>query len=283
MINKNIINNNNNIFILKIKFLLKNKMGFLISKVIEFFSRSKNNFKIIILGIQNAGKTTILYRLALGQLVKTTPTIGSNVEEINYNNVKFQAWDLGGQENMRSVWDVYYSNTDGVIFVIDSNDKDNYEESKNQFYKILQNETLKNAVILIFANKQDLITSKKVNEIIEIYELDSIKNHVWHIQPCSANTGEGLLTGIKWLSDQLIAKGNNNFPNNPYVKNKNDVKNVKNDKKMESLPTNSNVSLSNNNNNNTQTVDNLNLNKSEIIKKKDEEDIKEEDIKTNIK
>ena len=258
-------------------------MGFLISKVIEFFSRSKNNFKIIILGIQNAGKTTILYRLALGQLVKTTPTIGSNVEEINYNNVKFQAWDLGGQENMRSVWDVYYSNTDGVIFVIDSNDKDNYEESKNQFYKILQNETLKNAVILIFANKQDLITSKKVNEIIEIYELDSIKNHVWHIQPCSANTGEGLLTGIKWLSDQLIAKGNNNFPNNPYVKNKNDVKNNKNDVKMESLPTNSNVSLSNNNNNNTQTVDNLNLNKSEIIKKKDEDDIKEEDIKTNIK
>ena len=258
-------------------------MGFLISKVIEFFSRSKNNFKIIILGIQNAGKTTILYRLALGQLVKTTPTIGSNVEEINYNNVKFQAWDLGGQENMRSVWDVYYSNTDGVIFVIDSNDKDNYEESKNQFYKILQNETLKNAVILIFANKQDLITSKKVNEIIEIYELDSIKNHVWHIQPCSANTGEGLLTGIKWLSDQLIAKGNNNFPNNPYVKNKNDVKNNKNDGKMESLPTNSNVSLSNNNNNNTQTVDNLNLNKSEIIKKKDEEDIKEDDIKTNIK
>ena len=259
-------------------------MGFLISKVIEFFSRSKNNFKIIILGIQNAGKTTILYRLALGQLVKTTPTIGSNVEEINYNNVKFQAWDLGGQENMRSVWDVYYSNTDGVIFVIDSNDKENYEESKNQFYKILQNDTLKNAVILIFANKQDLITSKKVNEIIEIYELDSIKNHVWHIQPCSANTGEGLLTGIKWLSDQLIEKGNNNFPNNPYVKNKNDdVKNdVKNDKnKME---TNNSINVSLSNNNNTQTVDNLNLNKSEInVKKKDEDDIKEEDIKTNIK
>ena len=274
-------------------------MGFLISKVIEFFSRSKNNFKIIILGIQNAGKTTILYRLALGQLVKTTPTIGSNVEEINYNNVKFQAWDLGGQENMRSVWDVYYLNTDGVIFVIDSNDKENYEESKNQFYKILQNDTLKNAVILIFANKQDLITSKKVNEIIEIYELDSIKNHVWHIQPCSANTGEGLLTGIKWLSDQLIAKSNNNFPNNPYVQKDKQNENINNNNKnkMESLPTNSNVSLSNNNNN-TQTVDNLNLNKSEInidenkdinniknnnLKKKEEEDIKEEDIKTNIK
>ena len=82
------------------------KMGFILSKIIEFFTRSRNNFKIIILGMQNAGKTTILYRLSLGQLVKTTPTIGSNVEELNYNNVKFQAWDLGGQESTRSVWDV---------------------------------------------------------------------------------------------------------------------------------------------------------------------------------
>ena len=94
-------------------------MGFLFSKIIDFFSRSKNNFKIIILGIQNAGKTTILYRLSIGQLVKTTPTIGSNVEEISYNNIKFQAWDLGGQESMRSVWDLYYMNTDGIIYVID--------------------------------------------------------------------------------------------------------------------------------------------------------------------
>ncbi len=70
-------------------------MGFILSKIIEFFTKNRNNFKIIILGMQNAGKTTILYRLSLGQMVKTTPTIGSNVEELTYNNVKFQAWDLG--------------------------------------------------------------------------------------------------------------------------------------------------------------------------------------------
>ena len=191
-------------------------MGFLFSKIIDLFSRSKNNFKIIILGIQNAGKTTILYRLSIGQLVKTTPTIGSNVEEISYNNIKFQAWDLGGQESMRSVWDLYYLNTDGIIYVIDSNDMDALEESKAQFKLVLQNETLKGAVILIFANKQDILTAKKVNELIEIYELDTIKEHVWHIQPCSAETGEGLLTGLKGLSDQLIFKSNNTFPNNPY-------------------------------------------------------------------
>ena len=127
-----------------------------------------------------------------------------------------QAWDLGGQESTRSVWDVYFVNTDAIIYVIDSNDK-NYEESKNQFFKILENETLRNAVILIYANKQDLPDAKKADEIIELYELKKIKEHIWNIQPCSAQTGEGIITGMKWLSDQLIFRANNNFPVNPYV------------------------------------------------------------------
>ena len=207
-------------------------MGFIISKILDFFNRSRNNFKIILLGIQNAGKTTILYRLSLGQLIKTTPTIGSNVEEITYNNVKFQAWDLGGQESTRSVWDVYFINADAIIYVIDSHDE-NYDESKTQFYKLLVNETLKDAVILIFANKQDLPGSKSVNEIINIYGLTEIKDHIWHIQPCSAQTGEGLITGIKWLSDQLVYKTSNSFPINPYVSesDNSNINMIKEDKK----------------------------------------------------
>ena len=191
-------------------------MGFILSKIIEFFTKSRNNFKIIILGMQNAGKTTILYRLSLGQLVKTTPTIGSNVEELTYNNVKFQAWDLGGQESTRSVWDVYYMNTDAVVYVIDSQDEEYHEESKIQFHKLINHPTLKNATILIFANKQDLKDVKSVNQLIQDYELDKIKDHVWHIEPCSAIKGEGLVNGIKWLSEQLVFRGKNNFPINPY-------------------------------------------------------------------
>ncbi len=217
-------------------------MGFIFSKILDFFSRSRNNFKIIILGIQNAGKTTILYRLSIGQLVKTTPTIGSNVEEISYNNVKLQAWDLGGQESIRSIWNVYFVNTDAIIYVIDTHDE-TYDESKTQFYKLLQNDALKNAIILIYANKQDLPGAKNVAEIIRIYELDTIKDHIWHIQPCSAQTGEGLITGMKWLSDQLVFKSNNNFPINPYIDyeqnnqenkngNKNEIKNDINNEKQ---------------------------------------------------
>ena len=209
-------------------------MGFIFSKILDFFSRSRNKFKIILLGIQNAGKTTILYRLSIGQLVKTTPTIGSNVEEISYNNVKLQAWDLGGQESVRSMWEVYFINTDAIIYVIDTHDE-TYDDSKEQFYKLLKNDTLKNSIILIYANKQDLPGAKSVSEIIQIYGLDNIKDHIWHIQPCSATTGEGLITGMKWLSDQLVFKSDNHFPINPYIdySQKNNLEDEENNKENE--------------------------------------------------
>ena len=231
-------------------------MGFILSKIIEFFTRSRNNFKIVILGMQNAGKTTILYRLSLGQVVKTTPTIGSNVEELVYENVKFQAWDLGGQESNRSLWDVYYMNTDGVIYVIDSQDENNYEESKAQFHKILKNSTLKNATILIYANKQDLQGAKSINDIIRDYELDKIKNHSWQIQPCSALRGEGLIEGLKWLSEQLVFRGKNNFPNNPYEFDENEEKKKENNIENSELKITVNGSL-----NDIEMNNNTNINK----------------------
>lgn len=87
-------------------------MGFIFSKIFSFFAKSNKSFKLIIVGIQNAGKTTILYRMSLGELIKTNPTIGANVEEISHENVKFQAFDLGGQESMRTVWDAYFNGVD---------------------------------------------------------------------------------------------------------------------------------------------------------------------------
>ena len=164
------------------------------------------------------------------------------------------------KEIIRSVWDVYFVNTDAIIYVIDSHDT-NYDESKTQFYKLLENEALKNAVILIYANKQDLSGAKSVNDIIQIYELNKLKDHVWNIQPCSAQTGEGLITGMKWLSDQLVFKSNNNFPVNPYVdnienKNKNN-KNKKGNKNLENS-VNSQVNLGNNNSENQNTIGNIN-------------------------
>ena len=231
--------------------------------------------------MQNAGKTTILYRLSLGQLVKTTPTIGSNVEELTYNNVKFQAWDLGGQESTRTVWDVYYMNTDAVVFVIDSQDDEFFEESKAEFHKLLKNSNLKNAILLIFANKQDLPGAKPVNQIIEDYELNTIKNHMWFIQPCSAVKGEGLINGIKWLSEQLVFRGKNNFPNNPYLIDENEDNK---DTNKNSASDNNHVSLTVNDtsNINKSTAENNMISEINKNENKTEEDNKENNNIDNI-
>ena len=253
-------------------------MGFLLSKIIEFFTKSRNNFKIIILGMQNAGKTTILYRLSLGQLVKTTPTIGSNVEELTHNNVKFQAWDLGGQESTRSVWDVYYMSTDAVVYVIDSQDDENFEESKAQFHKVISHPNLKNTIILIFANKQDLPGAKDVNKLIEDYEFDKIKNHIWKIQSCSALKGEGLISGIKWLSEQLLFRGKNSFPNNPYLVNENEDNIADNKEKIENKDINIEI---NNNNDISASENNLkseSINENNNIDKTDDKNIEDNNI-----
>ena len=90
----------------------------------------------------NSGKTTILYKLSLGQVIITQPTVGSNVEEVNHQNLKMQVWDLGGQEKLRSHWDSYYQNTSAIIYVIDSADESQLLTSKVEFFNLLVNTDL---------------------------------------------------------------------------------------------------------------------------------------------
>ena len=98
----------------------------------------------------------ILYRLKLGQSVPTIPTVGFNVETVTYKNVKFNVWDVGGQDKIRPLWRHYYTGTQGLIFVVDCFDKERMAEAKKELHKIIQDREMKDAIILVFANKQDL-------------------------------------------------------------------------------------------------------------------------------
>merc|ERR1719422_2929501 len=85
--------------------------------------------RILMVGLDAAGKTTVLYRLKLGEAVTTIPTIGFNVETLEYKNILFTVWDLGGQTRTRQIWHHYYQQTDALIFVVDSSDRDRIEEA----------------------------------------------------------------------------------------------------------------------------------------------------------
>merc|ERR1711885_91495 len=116
----------------------------------------KKDCRILMVGLDAAGKTTVLYKLKLGEVVTTIPTIGFNVETVEYKNISFTVWDVGGQTKIRPLWRHYFQNTQGLIFVVDSNDRDRIHETKDELNRMLAEDELREAVVLVFANKQDL-------------------------------------------------------------------------------------------------------------------------------
>merc|ERR1719236_332522 len=99
--------------------------------------------KIVMVGLDAAGKTTVLYKLKLGEVVTTIPTIGFNVETLEYKNIKFTVWDIGGQDKIRKLWRFYYQGTEGLIFVIDSSDRDRIEDARVELMKMLADDEMK--------------------------------------------------------------------------------------------------------------------------------------------
>ncbi|KAI7853771.1 ADP-ribosylation factor family-domain-containing protein [Circinella umbellata] len=164
---------------------------------------SKAQVKIIIVGLDNAGKTTILYKLLLNQVVTTTPTIGSNVETVEYKNIRFLMWDIAGQDTMRPTWKTYYTDTKAVIMVIDSTDAVRLNLAKEELHRMMESEQLGDACLLVFANKQDVKGAMTASQISDALSLTSLKDRQWHIQACSALTGEGLHEGLDWVVVQI--------------------------------------------------------------------------------
>mmetsp|Transcript_49529 Transcript_49529/g.92757 ORF Transcript_49529/g.92757 Transcript_49529/m.92757 type:complete len:207 (-) Transcript_49529:140-760(-) len=162
--------------------------------------------KIVIVGLNNAGKTTILYKLHLGQVVTTQPTIGSNVEEVKHENITFQVWDLGGQESLRGNWSTYFEETDAVVFVVDSSDQENMVLAKMELFNVVLHEDLRSSALLILANKQDVQGSRNSGEVASDLSLHSIRTHEWQIQSCCALTGEGLYEGLSWVAERVRAR-----------------------------------------------------------------------------
>jgi len=180
-------------------------MGLLFSKVWERML-GKKEMRILMVGLDAAGKTTILYKLKLGEVVTTIPTIGFNVETVEYKNISFTVWDVGGQDKIRPLWRHYYQNTQGLIFVVDSNDRDRVEDAKEELNKMLNEDEMRDAVLLVFANKQDLPNAMPAAEVTEKLGLQNMRNRQWFIQSACATTGDGLYEGLDWMSRTLSSK-----------------------------------------------------------------------------
>ncbi|OIR58610.1 MAG: ADP-ribosylation factor Arf1 [Amphiamblys sp. WSBS2006] len=177
-------------------------MGLEISRLFSSLF-AKKEMRILMVGLDAAGKTTILYKLKLGEVVTTIPTIGFNVETLEYKKVTFTMWDVGGQDKIRPLWRHYFQNTQGLIYVVDSNDRERIDDAKDELMKMLGEDELKDAVLLVFANKQDLPNAMSVSDVSDALGLQTLHKRSWNIQATCATTGEGLFEGLEWLSTQL--------------------------------------------------------------------------------
>jgi len=180
-------------------------MGSLLTKISNLFYGSKQ-YRILMVGLDGAGKSTTLYKLQLGETVHTVPTIGFNVEEVTHGNVTLTIWDVGGQNKIRPLWKHYYHNAEGIIFVVDSADETRFSEAAHEMKCLLEEEKLKNTTFLVMANKQDLPQAQSVLEMKNALHLTTEIKQQWHIQECSATQGQGIYEGLQWLIDTLNMK-----------------------------------------------------------------------------
>ncbi|XP_062502212.1 ADP-ribosylation factor-like protein 2 isoform X2 [Corticium candelabrum] len=151
--------------------------------ILKKMKQKEKEIRLLMLGLDNAGKTTILKRFIGEDINKIEPTLGFNIQTLEHRGFKLNVWDIG-----------------------DSADKWRLDDCKTELHQLLQEERLAGATLLVFANKQDLPGALSGGELRQELDLDSIRSHHWHIQWCSAVSGEKLLDGIDWIIADIASR-----------------------------------------------------------------------------
>ncbi len=173
--------------------------------ILDVFKMFRRKVNLVILGLDRAGKTTMINYITKGEPGVTHPTVGASLERLKVKNLTFEVWDLGGQKHLRKIWDEYVKNADAVIFMIDSADRERFPEAKREFWKIA-NILKPGTPLLILANKADLPNAASIFEIIEYFEIQKLQGVNWQVMWVSALNGFGLRDAFAWIYEQLTGK-----------------------------------------------------------------------------
>ncbi|KAI8049031.1 ADP-ribosylation factor-like protein 2 [Syncephalis plumigaleata] len=155
--------------------------------------QKEKEMRLLMLGLDNAGKTTLLKRINGDPIDDISPTLGFNIKTFEHQGYKLNVWDVGGQTSLRSYWRNYFERTDGLVWVVDAGDHARIADCKKELDNLLQEERLAGASLLVLANKQDLSGAMTVAEIRDALQLDAIE----HIH---------LLDGLDWLVDEIASR-----------------------------------------------------------------------------
>ncbi|XP_046405475.1 ADP-ribosylation factor-like protein 6 [Ischnura elegans] len=179
----------------------------LLEKLVNYMGLRKQQVNVLVIGLNNSGKSTILnyFKPNECQAQEIVPTVGFNVHKFQNQNVGFTAFDMSGQGRYRNLWENYYNDCHGIIFVIDSSDKLRLVVVRDELELLLHHPDIscRRVPILLFANKMDVRESLSVVRISSLLGLEVIMDKPWHICASNALSGEGLHEGMEWLTQQI--------------------------------------------------------------------------------
>ncbi|NXJ61164.1 ARL11 protein, partial [Rostratula benghalensis] len=174
-------------------------MGKLISK-----GQRKRDARVVMLGLDFAGKSTLLYKLKNGRAVETCPTVGFNVESLQTPcRITFTLWDVGGQGSLRASWPDYLEDTSILVFVLDSTDTARLPEAAAALEEVLSYPSMAGVPVLLLANKQEVPGALAPAELGERLQGGRLLERRWVLRGCSALTGQGLQEALAVLGELL--------------------------------------------------------------------------------
>ena len=175
-------------------------MGATFRKMLESLWTKK--LEVVLVGLENSGKTTLLQTLGTGKPQETAPPIGLNVKIVKKGNVQMKCWDLGGQSQYRSEWGRYTRGSNVIMFVVDTHAMESLPTVKHELHRLLEDKELAKTPLLIVANKIDLEPHVVENQLIKELNLDYIVDNPWVVIPCSALRGINVDEVVNWLTKQ---------------------------------------------------------------------------------
>ncbi|EFJ45157.1 small Arf-related GTPase [Volvox carteri f. nagariensis] len=174
--------------------------------IIKKVKQKEKEMRILMVGLDNAGKTTIVKRLNGEDITTISPTLGFNIKTMTFKGYKLNIWDIGGQKTLRPYWRNYYEKTDALIWVVDSADLARLNDCREELHNLLKEERLFGASLLIFANKQDIPSALSVVELEKALDIASITKRHCRVVACSAVDGTGLLEGFDFVVNDISAR-----------------------------------------------------------------------------
>ena len=170
---------------------------------LKCFPAPRKQFNVLMMGLNSSGKTTLLYRLVLNQILTPLSTIGFNAETLICQGLALTLWDVGYREGMWRLWAIYYTSASALIFVLDASDSSQFATAKEALDQLLDRKELQGFPLLVLANKQDLPGAQAADLVVQALALHSIRGRHWHILETSAVSAQGLNEGLDWLATVL--------------------------------------------------------------------------------